>query len=74
MRAPFEFYPTPPEATQALLSMETFDGPIWEPACCQGHISKVLQAAGYGVVSTDLIQRNFGQGGIDFLREPTPRT
>lgn len=32
-RAPFEFYPTPPEATRALLSVETFDGTIWEPAC-----------------------------------------
>ena len=25
-RAPFEFYPTPPEATRALLSVEDFDG------------------------------------------------
>lgn len=32
-RAPFEFYPTPPEATRALLSVENFDGDIWEPAC-----------------------------------------
>ena len=38
------FYPTPPEATRALLSVETFDGPIWEPACGQGHIAKVLEA------------------------------
>jgi hypothetical protein len=29
------FYPTPPEATRALLSVETFDGLIWEPACGQ---------------------------------------
>ena len=26
-RAPFEFYPTPPQATRALLSVEDFDGP-----------------------------------------------
>ena len=32
-RAAFEFYPTPPEATRALLSVETFEGLIWEPAC-----------------------------------------
>ncbi|PID44236.1 MAG: hypothetical protein CSB48_02440 [Proteobacteria bacterium] len=32
-RAPFEFYPTPPEAVRALLSVEQFDGSIWEPAC-----------------------------------------
>lgn len=72
-RAPYEFYPTPPEATRALLSVEAFDGHIWEPACGLGHISKVLTGAGYQVVSTDLIERGFGQGGIDFLREIEPR-
>lgn len=35
-RIPNEFYPTPPEATRALLSVETFDGSIWEPACGGG--------------------------------------
>ncbi|MGL1659540.1 hypothetical protein ACSTH1_23845, partial [Vibrio parahaemolyticus] len=37
------FYPTPPEATRALLSVETFDGSIWEPACGKGHIADVLK-------------------------------
>jgi len=32
-REKHDFYPTPPEATNALLDRETFDGPIWEPAC-----------------------------------------
>ena len=32
-RLPNEFYPTPPEAARALLSVESFDGDIWEPAC-----------------------------------------
>lgn len=72
-RAPYEFYPTPPEATRALLSVESFSGSIWEPACGRGHISKVLEAAGHEVVSTDLVQRDFGTGGIDFLRESTSR-
>jgi hypothetical protein len=74
MRAPYEFYPTPPEATRALLSVETFDGPIWEPACGRGAISKVLETAGHQVVSTDLIQRDYGVGGgVDFLVENEPR-
>ena len=72
-RAPFEFYPTPPEATRALLSVEEFDGPIWEPACGEGHISKVLVKAGYEVVSTDLILRGYGEGDVDFLRETVAR-
>src|SRR5256885_14004845 len=73
MRARYEFYPTPPEATRALLSVENFDGPIWEPACGRGAISMVLEAAGHQVVSTDLIQRDYGAGGIDFLSQTEPR-
>ena len=71
-RAAFEFYPTPPEATRALLSVEKFDGDIWEPACGNGAISKELIAAGYRVISTDLIDRQFGQGGHDFLKSEKP--
>jgi hypothetical protein len=62
-----DFTPTPPEGTQRLLAVEKFDGSIWEPACGAGDISKVLEAAGYTVTSTDLIDRGYGQGGIDFL-------
>jgi hypothetical protein len=71
-RAPFEFYPTPPEATRALLSVESFDGPIWEPACGDGAISRELIAAGYRVTSTDLIDRGFGTGGKNFLQSEKP--
>lgn len=45
-RIPHEFYPTPPEATRALLSVERFDGDIWEPACGHGAIATVLTDAG----------------------------
>ena len=62
-----DFYPTPPKATKALLSVESFEGGIWEPACGDGAISKVLEEAGYSVLSTDLVDRGYGQGGIDFL-------
>ncbi|SNZ20081.1 hypothetical protein [Cohaesibacter gelatinilyticus] len=71
-RAPFEFYPTPPEAVRALLSVETFDGDIWEPACGDGAISKELIKAGHNVTSTDLIDRGFGQGRSDFLKSTQP--
>lgn len=72
-RIPNEFYPTPPEATRALLSVEQFDGPVWEPACGNGQIAKVLADHGYAVVSTDLYPYGYGQSGIDFLRERHPR-
>lgn len=72
-RVPYDFYPTPPEGTRALLSVERFAGSIWEPACGNGAISKVLLAAGYNVVSTDLIHRGFGTGGINFLTQTSTR-
>lgn len=69
-RAAYDFYPTPPEATRALLSAEHFVGSIWEPACGQGHISKVLLEAGHEVVSTDFAERwGYGETGTDFLAE-----
>jgi hypothetical protein len=72
-RASNEFYPTPPEAVKALLSVETFDGSIWEPACGDGAISGLLDAAGHTVVSTDLYAYGYGAAGIDFLAEQSPR-
>ncbi|MBI1384731.1 MAG: hypothetical protein GC150_07470 [Rhizobiales bacterium] len=73
-RIPFEFYPTPPEATRALLSVERFEGSIWEPACGDGAIAKVLaDEAGHDVVATDLVDHGFGVSGIDFLEERVPR-
>ena len=67
-----DYYPTPPAATRALLSVESFTGPIWEPACGGGAISEVLKAAGHTVISTDLVERKYGAGRIDFLMETKP--
>lgn len=66
-RHPQDFYPTPPRATRALLSVEQFEGDIWEPACGDGAISKVLEEAGYTVFSSDLIDRGYGTPNRDFL-------
>lgn len=63
------FYPTHPGATKALLSVEKFNGPIWECACGEGDMSRVLEAEGYQVISTDLVDRGFGESRIDFLME-----
>lgn len=68
-RAAFEFYPTPPEATRALLSVESFSGDIWEPACGKGHISRVLEDHTYSTVSTDLADWGYGVPCRDFLAE-----
>ncbi len=68
-----DFHETPACAVEALLSVETFDGPIWEPACGHGAISAVLEEHGYTVISTDLVERGYGPGRIDFLMEFEPR-
>lgn len=72
-RIPNEFYPTPPEAVRALLSVERFDGSIWEPACGDGGIAKVLAETGHEVVSTDLMDYGYGEAGVDFLEQYRPR-
>ncbi len=71
-REEFDFYPTPPEATISLLAMEQFGRRIWEPACGDGAISKVLEERGHDVVSSDLIDRGYGEGRVDFLMESAP--
>ncbi len=54
-----DFIVTPRWAVDALLEREVFPGPVWEPACGDGAISEVLEAAGYQV---------FSKGGLDFLQ------
>lgn len=64
-----DFYATPRSTVEQLLQVEGFNGPIWEPACGDGAISRVLQDHGYQVISTDLVDRGWGDSGIDFLME-----
>ena len=69
-REPMDYYATDPKAVEMLLKLEQFAPVIWEPACGEGHISKVLQAHGYEVLSTDLVYRGFGDPEpLDFLKE-----
>lgn len=65
-----DWYPTPPDATKDLLRVESFAPVIWEPACGDGAISKVL-ADKYDVISTDLNDYKFGTPSVDFLMETT---
>ena len=67
VRVDNDFYATPPESTIALLEREVFEGVVLEPACGAGHISEVLKSYGYETISTDLVDRDYGVGGVDFL-------
>lgn len=65
-RSPTDFYPTPPDVTAALLDFLALEKgtTIWEPACGQGHMVRVMEGYGYCTVATDI------SSGIDFLTEP----
>lgn len=63
-----DFFPTPPWATYALMDNEQFEGSIWEPACGDGSMAKVLASRGNEVFASDLYDRGFGEVGIDFLK------
>lgn len=62
-----DYYATEPKAMELLLEVERFNKDVWECACGEGHLSEVLKNNGYDVYSTDLIDRGYGDGIIDFL-------
>lgn len=62
-----DFYPTPGYVVEELLKREKFIGITLEPACGDGAISKVLINAKMPVFSSDLIDRGYGCGRVDFL-------
>jgi hypothetical protein len=64
-----DFYPTDPALTCTLLEHEQFAGAIWEPACGDGAMARILKRRqAMPVISSDLVARGYGRGGVDFLR------
>ena len=67
-----DYYATDPQAFQDFLwAFEERDGEelnrtIWEPACGEGNLAKVLMKRGHLVLGTDKIDRGFGNV-YDFL-------
>lgn len=54
-----DYYATDPKACKLLLELESFHN-ILEPACGEGHISKVLIDSGVNVISSDVVDRGYG--------------
>lgn len=69
-RADDDYYATDPIAAEHLARLEKLNINIWEPACGAGHLSKVFEALGHSVLSTDLVDRGYGVPGADFLSLP----
>ena len=62
-----DYFPTPAWATHALIDNEKFVGEIWESACGDGAMSRVLETTGCKVRSSDLFNRGYGEAGHDFV-------
>lgn len=68
-----QLYETPVEATRALIALEGFSATFKEPAVGRGAILRVMEAAGYDAVISDLRDREIAtkdgvlQGVEDFL-------
>ncbi|MFH1806855.1 MAG: SAM-dependent DNA methyltransferase [Pseudomonadota bacterium] len=70
-----DFYPTPPEVFEALLRrMPHLKGQrIWDPECGDGVPARVMESHGCRVIATDLVDRGYGTGGVNFLAVMRPR-
>lgn len=65
-----DFYATDPKSTRALLETVEFKGDLFlEPCCGQGHIAEVIKEyyPDAKITAIDLVDRGYGQGGIDFF-------
>lgn len=68
-----DYYATDPKALDIFLKkLEqdriTLHRDVWECACGEGHLSEELKKHGFNVWSTDLIDRGYGEGNVDFLK------
>lgn len=75
-----DFYSTEPVATKKLVKWLEENEPdcknwkIWESFCGNGAITKVLEENGFNVVAnSDLVDRGFGDTGVDFFKETEMR-
>jgi len=70
-----DFYPTPAALIDPLIErwrVHLEGGVVWEPACGDGAICKVLERHGIASIGTDLVDRGYGESRRDFLLELKP--
>ena len=61
------FYATDPIAIDKLRKVFDIPHDIYEPMCGEGHLSKRLEKFGHNVWSTDLVDRGYGESGVNFF-------
>ena len=69
-----DFYTTPPEEIRNILNYEKLEGNVLENSCGNGIISEAVKELypDIEVISTDLVDRGYGETGLDFLSEDYP--
>lgn len=66
-RESHDYYATEPVCAAELMQVANVYN-VWECACGEGHLAKVFDVCGVLSKATDLIDRGYGQGGVDFMR------
>ncbi len=73
-RDPHDWYVEPHECSLALFDLETFEGPVWDPACGIGRIVESARNAGIEAHGTDLVNRNeYCEQALNFLTNTTTK-
>lgn len=69
-----DFYATPPKEVLNILQHEEMVGTILEPCCGMGHMVEGILKSDITnkIIATDLIDRGYGETGLDFLSESYP--
>lgn len=67
-RSPSDLYSTGEPLAEALPRIEQLGQRLWECACGDGRLARVLESAGHQVVATDKFAWGYGREGVDFLR------
>ena len=64
-----DYYATPPEEVENILTREKLYGNILENSCGEGHIAKALKEhyPNNKIIATDKVYRGYGEGNLDFL-------
>jgi adenine-specific DNA methylase len=73
-----DFYATPPEEVLNILQHEELIGKVLEPSCGMGHMVKGIRKDDrykeLEIIATDLVDRGFGEGNLDYLSDTYPYT
>lgn len=65
-RASYDFYATDPHMAEELCKHVELVN-VWECACGAGHLAKVFERYGLLGRATDIVDRGYGESGVDFL-------